>query len=38
MVWLWERGTSVPPTPVLELIAQALGCRIDDLFEDDGDA
>jgi transcriptional regulator with XRE-family HTH domain len=38
MVWLWERGKSVPPTPVLELIAQCLGIEVGDLFEVDGDA
>jgi transcriptional regulator with XRE-family HTH domain len=36
-VWLWEAGRTTPPTDVLERIAQALGCRIDDLFEVDGD-
>jgi transcriptional regulator with XRE-family HTH domain len=34
MVWQWERGSSVPPTPVVEKIAQCLGVDVADLFED----
>ena len=34
-VAMWEIGRSVPATEKLPALAGALGCRIDDLFEEE---
>lgn len=34
-VGAWERGTALPSADRLPEIARALGCRIDDLYEDE---
>ena len=33
-VYGWERGTAAPSIEALARIADALGCRVDDLFEE----
>ena len=34
-VGAWERGVAVPPADRLPALARALGCRIDDLYQND---
>lgn len=35
-VYGWERGSAAPPANTLARIADALECRIDDLFVEEG--